>query len=254
MIAVGEEAALTVDRLVKRFGGVVAVDDVSFTLRRGERMAVIGPNGAGKTTLFKLIAGELRATSGSTLIFGADVSSRSDARRARAGLSRTFQVSNLFGALTVADNVRLALLARRRNRWRPWPDASVRRRGEAVTQALASVALEHRAGVRVADLSHGEQRQLEIAMALLNEPRILLLDEPAAGLSEAERVVLRDLIRRLPPDLAVLLIEHDMSLALDLTQKVLCLHNGVPIAMGAPGEVRADPTVRTVYLGRAGAA
>ncbi|HXG39329.1 MAG TPA: ABC transporter ATP-binding protein [Candidatus Limnocylindrales bacterium] len=245
------EVVLRVERVVRRFGGVAAVDGVSFDVRAGERLAIIGPNGAGKTTLFRVVAGELPVTSGRIHLFGRDVTAMPAHMRARMGLARTFQVSNLFGSLSVEDNVRLAAQAASSSRWRFWapirPDDEV---GDRARGSLERVGLLGRASARVAALSHGEQRQLEIAMALAGRPRLLLLDEPAAGLAAAERARLRELLAGLPASLPVVLIEHDMSLALGIADTVLCLHNGRPIAYGRPGEVRANADVQAVYLGR----
>jgi branched-chain amino acid transport system ATP-binding protein len=244
--------ALALEGISRRFGGVVAVDGVSLTLGAGERVSVIGPNGAGKTTLFRLIAGEMRPSGGSINLLGRDVTRMPAHHRAGLGLARTFQVSNLFVGLTVLENVRLASQTRGRDRWRFWrPVSADDAPGQAARDALEHVGLEHRAADRVADLSHGEQRQLEVAMALVSEPRLLLLDEPAAGLAMSERSRLRRLLEELPRTLPVLLIEHDMSLALGLADRVLCMHNGQVIASGSPDDVRRDATVQAVYLGRA---
>jgi branched-chain amino acid transport system ATP-binding protein len=214
------EPVLRLEGVVRRYGGLVAVDGVSLSLGPRQRLAIIGPNGAGKTTLFRLIAGDVAPNQGRVHLFGRDVTHTPAHRRARLGLSRTFQVTNLFNGL-------------------------------AAREALERAGIGSRAGDRVADLSHGEQRQLEVAMALATEPRVLLLDEPAAGLSAGERARLRDLLEALPRSLPLLLIEHDMRLALSLADQVLCLHNGRQIALGPPSEVRADETVQAVYLGRA---
>jgi branched-chain amino acid transport system ATP-binding protein len=243
---------LRLEGVVRRFGGLVAVDGVSLSLGPRRRLAVIGPNGAGKTTLFRLIAGDVAPSEGRVHLFGRDVTRMPAHRRARLGLSRTFQVTNLFGGLSVLDNVRLAVQARGSGRWRFL--APIRRGdqvGAAARAALERVGIGARADDRVADLSHGEQRQLEVAMALATGPRLLLLDEPAAGLSAGERARLRELLESLPRELPLLLIEHDMRLALSLADEVLCLHNGRQIAHGPPGEVRDDATVQAVYLGRA---
>ena len=248
----GDPPALRLDDVSRRFGGVVAVDGVSLELGEGERVSVIGPNGAGKTTLFRLIAGEMRPTAGRIHLFGRDVTAMPPHRRARNGLARTFQVSNLFVGLTVAENVRLASQAGSRDQWRFWSRMSGSDGAAlAAAEALERVGLERRADDRVADLSHGEQRQLEVAMALVTSPRLLLLDEPAAGLATAERGRLKLLLEALPRSLPLVLIEHDMSLALGLADRVLCMHNGRPIAFGLPDEVRRDRTVQAVYLGRA---
>jgi branched-chain amino acid transport system ATP-binding protein len=245
--------ALVVTGLGKRYGGVQAVDDISLELAAGERMGVIGPNGAGKTTLFKMIAGDVRPTAGSVEIFGKDVTRSSTARRARLGVGRTFQVSNLFREMSVLDNVRVAArggTAKARVFWlaQGMKDEITQR---ALVQ-LDSVGLSARQDDTVADLSHGEQRQLEIAMALVGEPAILLLDEPAAGLSATERTTLRQLIEDLPRTLPILLIEHDMTLALGLTDRVMCMENGHHVVTGTPAEVRDNEKVKEIYLGRRG--
>ena len=245
------EPVLRLEGVSRRFGGLVAVDGVSLTLGPRRRLAVIGPNGAGKTTLFRLIAGDVPPSQGRIFLFGREVTRLPAHRRARLGLSRTFQVSNLFAGLSVLDNVRLAALAGQPGRWRRLgpvrPGDPV---GLAAIEALERAAIADRAGDRVAELSHGEQRQLEVALALATSPKLLLLDEPAAGLSVGERSRLRELLGSLPDSLPLLLIEHDMTLALSLADEVLCLHNGRPIALGPPDRVRGDPTVQAVYLGR----
>jgi branched-chain amino acid transport system ATP-binding protein len=245
------EPVLRLEGVSRRFGGLVAVDGVSLTLGPRRRLAVIGPNGAGKTTLFRLIAGDMAPSQGRIFLFGQEVTRLPAHRRARLGLSRTFQVSNLFAGLSVLDNVRLAAQAGEPRRWRLLgpvrPGDPV---GLAAMEALERAGIAVRAGDRVAELSHGEQRQLEVALALATSPRLLLLDEPAAGLSAGERSRLRELLGSLPDSLPLLLIEHDMTLALSLTDEVLCLHNGRPIALGPPDRVRRDPTVQAVYLGR----
>ena len=245
------EPVLRLEGVSRRFGGLVAVDGVSLMLEPHRRLAVIGPNGAGKTTLFRLIAGDVPPSQGRIFLFGREVTRLPAHRRARLGLSRTFQVSNLFAGLSVLDNVRLAAQAGGPSRWRLLgPVRSGDPAGLAAMEALERAGVAARAGDRVSELSHGEQRQLELALALATSPRLLLLDEPAAGLSAGERSRLRDLLGSLPDSLPLLLIEHDMTLALSLTDEVLCLHNGRPIALGPPDRVRADPTVQAVYLGR----
>ena len=245
------EPVLRLEGVSRRFGGLVAVDGVSLTLGPRRRLAIIGPNGAGKTTLFRLIAGDMPPSQGRIFLFGREVTRLPAHRRARLGLSRTFQVSNLFDGLSVLDNVRLAAQAGQPSRWRlSGPVRPGDRVGLAAMEALERAGIAARAGDRVSELSHGEQRQLEVALALATSPRLLLLDEPAAGLSAGERSRLRELLGSLPDSLPLLLIEHDMTLALSLTDEVLCLHNGRPIALGPPDRVRADPTVQAVYLGR----
>ena len=245
------EPVLRLEGVSRRFGGLVAVDGVSLTLGPRRRLAVIGPNGAGKTTLFRLIAGDVPPSQGRIFLFGREVTRLPAHRRARLGLSRTFQVTNLFAGLSVLDNVRLAAQAGQPGRWRRLgPVRPGDRVGLAAMEALERAGIAARAGDRVAELSHGEQRQLEVALALATSPKLLLLDEPAAGLSAGERSQLRELLGSLPDSLPLLLIEHDMTLALSLADEVLCLHNGRPIALGPPDRVRGDPTVQAVYLGR----
>lgn len=245
----GRDPALRLDDVTMRFGGIVAVNAVSLTVNAGERWAVIGPNGAGKTTLFHVVSGEILPTSGQVLLFGDDVTRMAAHRRAKRGLGRTYQVTNVFQDLTVKENVALAQLARTRARYRSWWPLQIS--GELasiIDESLESAGLLHRREVRVNELSHGEQRQLEIAIALAGQPRVLLLDEPAAGLSSAERKLMRTVVSELPPELSVILIEHDMSIALDLADNVICLDDGRPIARGTPDEIRTNDEVRRVYL------
>ena len=247
----GGEPDLRLDGVAKRFGGLTAVNGVTLELPPGGRLAVIGPNGAGKTTLFRLIAGEYRPTAGRVYLFGEDVTRVSERARARRGIARTFQVSNLFEQLSVFENVCIAAqvgTARARSVWgRVGPRA---RFGEESVAVLERVGLGSRLDDPVHELSHGEQRQLEIAVALVRMPRLLLLDEPAAGLSASERLMLRGLLETIPRETSVVLIEHDMTLALELSDTVLCMDNGVPLAYGTPDEIRANPAVQAVYLGR----
>jgi branched-chain amino acid transport system ATP-binding protein len=241
--------ALDLDSIGVRFGGLVAVQGVSMRVPAGQRWAIIGPNGAGKTTLFRTIAGEQLPTKGRVRLFGRDVTRWPPHRRARAGLGRTYQITNVFPRLTVRDNVALAAQAARPGRLRCWyPQRLVGALGDRVDQTLEQVGLLRQRDRAARELSHGEQRQLELALGLAGSPRLLLLDEPAAGLSASERVLMRQLIRDLPGDLTVILIEHDMSLALDLVEHVLCMDDGHPIAAGTPAEIRANVQVQAVYL------
>jgi branched-chain amino acid transport system ATP-binding protein len=243
--------ALVLEGVSKKFGGLTAVSNVSFSLASGSRLAVIGPNGAGKTTLFRLIAGEMRTTSGTVQLFGKDATSVGERQRALLGVSRTFQVSNLFPTLSVLDNVRMAAQVASSSSRQFWRRLNPRDSyGARAEDVLGKVGLADRVAQHVSNLSHGEQRQLEIAMALVSEPKLILLDEPAAGLSAAERVILRDLLGQLPRSISFLLIEHDMTLALELVDNVLCLDNGVQLAYGTPDEIRANDAVQDVYLGR----
>jgi len=247
---------MTIDRplgltgLSKSFGGLRALADVTLDVAPRERLAVIGPNGAGKTTLFHLISGELRASSGTIRLFGRDVTGLAPHRRVALGLRRTYQITNLFPALSVERNVLLALYGLRGTKYdalRPIPT-----RGSLVDTARAAlrrVDLERRGHAAARELSHGEQRQLELALALSGEPKLLLLDEPGAGLSGAERAAVAQIIRDIPPDVTLVLIEHDMDLALSLVDRVVCLHNGHVIAQGTPDQIRHDDAVQEVYLG-----
>ena len=243
-------ALLKVDRVTKRFGGLVAVKDVSFELQPGEITGVLGPNGAGKTTLFNLISGALPVSSGRIFLFGRDVTGARAHRRAALGLARTFQITNLFPDLTVLENCLLAVQAHTPTRFsmlRP-----VRRYTTLLDRAratLASLELGALGDAVVKNLSHGEQRQLEIALALAGRPRVLLLDEPTAGLSPAESRLMAGLLRRLDPAITVLMIEHDMDIALELSEMVAVLHYRRVIADGPREQVKADPQVKEIYLG-----
>ena len=240
---------LTVDNVTVRFGGVTAVDRVSLGVGAGQRWAVIGPNGAGKTTLFRTISGEVRPTEGRINLFGNDMTRAAPYRKAQRGVGRTYQVTELFQQLTVEANLVVAAQAVTPERFVFWKP--VRMRGEldeSIARALAAVGLSSQRYATVSELSHGEQRQLEIAMALSSRPKLLLLDEPAAGLSAAERKMMKTLIDGLPRDLSIVLIEHDMDIALDLVDQVLVLDNGEMIAEGTPDEIRSNQKVQDVYL------
>jgi branched-chain amino acid transport system ATP-binding protein len=226
------------------------VDAVELAVRPGERRALIGPNGAGKTTLFNLVAGALPVTAGRIELFGRDVTRMPSHRRAALGLTRTFQVSNLFASLSVLENCQLAVQALTAAKFamhRPLArDLALRARAE---ETLAAVGLADRAAATVRNLSHGEQRQLEIGLALAGRPRVLLLDEPTAGLSPAESAGMARLLGRLDPAITVLIIEHDMDIALEVARHVTVLHYGRVIADGTCDAIRADRTVREIYLG-----
>jgi len=242
--------ALRLEDVSKAFGGLRAVDAVSLTVRPGERRALIGPNGAGKTTLFNLISGTIPVSSGSIHLFGREITRIAAHRRAALGLARTFQINNLFPALTVLDNCLLAvqgLTPTKFSMLRPvdrYPALAERARA-----TLESVGLGDRLDATVRNLSHGEQRQLEIALALAGRPKVLLLDEPTAGLSPAESQHMARLLRALDPAITVLMIEHDMDIALELAEHVTVLHYGRVIADGLRDAVKADPLVREIYLG-----
>ena len=226
------------------------MDGVDLAVQPGERRAIIGPNGAGKTTLFNLISGELGGSSGAIHLFDQEVTGLPPHRRAALGLARTFQITNLFPSLSALENGLLAVQALTRTKFvmlRPL-DRFTRLKERALA-ALRAVGLEDRAATTVRNLSHGEQRQLEIALALAGQPRVLLLDEPTAGLSPGESQLMADLLRGLDPAMTVLIIEHDMDIALQIALHVTVLHYGRVIADGPRERVKADPLVREIYLG-----
>lgn len=245
--------ALVLENIVVAFGALKAVNNVSITVRNGERRAIIGPNGAGKTTLFNAITGLFPPTSGRVMFQGRDVSRAPAHVRARLGMSRTFQITNLFPSLTVRENMILALLGNSATKFSLFGSLHISgEEQDRVSSALAASRLLNRGDIAVQELSYGEQRQLEMAMALVTQPKMLLLDEPAAGLSPAERVIVANIINALPRDLTMVLIEHDMELVLKLVDWVTCLNNGEMLAEGSPDEISENEHVRDVYLGRAG--
>lgn len=242
--------ALELQGISKRFHGLLAVNQVSLQVRPGERRAVLGPNGAGKTTLFNLITGELAPTAGRVLLFGQDLTHAHPHVRARAGMTRTFQRNNLFLKLTVFENVRLAVQVREYPMGSLWKPVSryreVNREAEAI---LEQVGLAGRRHTRVSELSYGEQRQLEVAIALAGKPRLLLLDEPTAGMSPAETHRMEELLAGLPRSITLLVIEHDMAFVAALADSITVLHHGEVLADGPAAAVRANPKVQAVYLG-----
>jgi branched-chain amino acid transport system ATP-binding protein len=252
------ESAVTVadpilcfEDVVVAFGALRAVDGVTMAVSRGERRAIIGPNGAGKTTLFNAATGVIRPTDGRVVFDAEDLTRLPPYRRAWLGISRTFQITNLFPTLAAAENMALAVRGLTSRKFSlfgaPALDA---KEATAIEHALAAVRLADRANTIVRELSYGEQRQLELALALVGNPRLLLLDEPAAGLSPSERAMVGDIIRSLPRDLTLILIEHDMDLALALVDQVTCMHEGRIIAEGVPEMIRRDVLVQEVYLGK----
>jgi branched-chain amino acid transport system ATP-binding protein len=242
---------LSLTDIVVAFGALRAVDGVSLAVPKGERRAIIGPNGAGKTTLFNAVTGVIRPTAGRIYFNEQDITWLPPYKRAQLGISRTFQITNLFPTLTVADNMILALrgLSRRKFSLFGTSDANAEE-SRRIATALDVSGIRERVDVSVNELSYGEQRQLEIALALVATPRLLLLDEPAAGLSPAERSLVGDIIRSLDRELTVVLIEHDMDLALGLVDFVTCLHEGQVLAEEPPAAIRNDRKVQEVYLGK----
>ena len=245
-------AAIAVERLSKIFGGLRAVDEASLAVASGERRVLIGPNGAGKTTLFNCIAGTLRPTSGRVLLFGDDISGLAENRRTALGMARTFQISNVFTDLTVLENLMLSIIGTTASKWimhRPVSSFAAER--AQALEGLTRVGLGGRAEEPVKFLSYGERRQLELALALNVNPKVLLLDEPCAGLSPSERQRFSQLIAALPREITLIMIEHDIDIALALADRVTVLHHGRIILDGTPSEVQTDALVRDVYFGRA---
>ena len=255
MIAHGQSGApaLHLEGVGRRFGGLVAVNDVSLAIEPGERRAILGPNGAGKTTLFNLISGDYRPTSGRVILFGEDVTRLPPRKRVWRGLTRTYQSALLFLGLSTLDNLYLAVRGvapRRMSMVRPGhDDRYLGRARELATQ----VGLEGVMHAKVGELSHGEQRQLELGMALAGNPQLLTLDEPAAGLSPGERGRLTELLLALDSSITVLLIEHDMDVAFRIARRITVMHEGRIMAEGSPEEIRDSREVQQVYLGEHGA-
>ena len=244
----GTVDALTVQGVGRRFGGFWAVRDVSLTVRPGERRALLGPNGAGKTTLFNLLTGDLAATSGTIRLAGTDVTRLPVHKRVALGLRRTYQHALLFDGLSVRETLVLAVSGITGGWAQIMPLRSSDQR-VAKAEALAETAgLQAEQDKAVGTLSHGQRRQLEIGMALAESPRLLLLDEPAAGLSASERPRLTALLRALPEDITVVLIEHYMDIALQTADRVSVLHNGCLLAEGTPDSIMSDETVHRVYI------
>ena len=242
---------LRLEGISKNFGGLSAVKDASLEVRAGERVGILGPNGAGKTTLFHLISGSLRPTGGRILLFGRDITRLPAYQRAGLGLGRTYQITNLFPTLTVLDNLRLSLISFKGIRFRM--HRAVHRLDGVNQEArvwLEQIGLWNAREIEVRHLSYGHQRQLEVVMALALEPKILLLDEPTAGLSAAEVGPIVEMIRSLHRAMTVLIIEHDMDVAFQVAEKILVFHHGEKLAEGTTEEIRINPEVRRIYLGR----
>ena len=247
--ALATNDALVLDRVTRAFGALRAVDDVSFAVQAGEKYAVLGSNGAGKTTLFNAITGDFPPTAGRIRFFGEDITALPPQERIRKGLRRTYQSSLLFRDLTVRENLFLAVRGVANGRF------SIRHPGPASPSQLATeelldrARLGHLATTRVADLAHGQQRQLEIGMALAGAPRLILFDEPAAGLSPAERRELVVLLRSLPAHMSYVIIEHDLDIALRVVDRVTVMHNGRVLRTGTPAEIEGDAEVQAIYMG-----
>jgi branched-chain amino acid transport system ATP-binding protein len=244
------DPCLVLDRVTREFGGLTAVDDVSLTIQPGERHVLIGPNGAGKTTLFNLISGELRATAGRILLFGIDVTGMAPYRRAARGVARTFQITRLFLDLTVLDNVLLACEALDRRKFTMYrPLSSYSDLMQRAENLLGEFGLSDLRQARARNLAYGDQRKLEVALSMAGRPRLLLLDEPMAGLSPVESDSMQKLLQKLDPAIAVLLIEHDIDIAFGFADKVTVLYQGKVLTEGHKDEVRGNRKVQEIYLG-----
>jgi branched-chain amino acid transport system ATP-binding protein len=243
---------LRVEGLCKSFGGVVATDRLDLEVRRGETHAVIGPNGAGKSTLLAQLCGELRPSAGRILFEDRDITALPAHARVGIGLARSFQITSLLASFTAAENVQVALRPRLGHSFVFWRDAArdvdLNRRADAL---LAEVGLAGRGEIIAAELAHGEQRQLELAMALASGPRLLLLDEPMAGVGHEEAMRMVELLLRLKQECPMLLVEHDMDAVFRIADRITVLVNGRAIASGPPAAIRGDPLVRAAYLGEA---
>jgi branched-chain amino acid transport system ATP-binding protein len=233
----------------RRFGGLHAVREVDLEIPAGERRAILGPNGAGKTTLFNVIAGDMAATSGTVELFGQDVTTLPARHRAQLGLARTYQQSRLFQGLSVEDNIYLSIVGVEGGRLRPVRTRRDREFRERARRAAGQAAIQGKLGQVVGSLSHGEHRQVALAMALAAEPRMLMLDEPASGLSRGERTLLMELLLGLDREITLVLIEHDMDIALRVAEQVTMMHDGRVIVEGTPDEIRGNQLVHDLYLG-----
>jgi len=241
--------ALVLERVTRAFGALRAVDDVSLTVAAGQKYAILGSNGAGKTTLFNAITGDFPPTAGRIRFFGEDITELPPHERIRKGLRRTYQSSLLFRELTVRENLFLAVRGVASGRYAFLPARAGHASTLATRDLLERSRLEHLAGERVANLAHGQQRQLEIGMALAGAPRLILFDEPAAGLSPAERRELVALLASVPAHMSFVLIEHDLDIALRVVQRVTVMHNGRVLKSGTPDEIEGDSEVQSIYMG-----
>ncbi len=244
------EPLLCVEKLVRRFGGIVATDQLSLEVLHGELHAIIGPNGAGKTTLISQLIGQLRPSAGTIRFAGEDITHLPAWRRSQLGLARSFQITSLLPDFTAADNVALAAQARAGHSFRFWGSARKEKPlREAARSALARVGLEHRADVVVSKLSHGEQRELELAVALATKPQLLLLDEPMAGLGATELARMVKLLADLRREVTIILVEHDMNAVFALADRITVLVYGRVIASDVPAAIRVNEEVKRAYLG-----
>lgn len=247
--ALASNDALVLEGVTRQFGALRAVDDVSIAVAAGQKYAVLGSNGAGKTTLFNTITGDFPPTAGRITFFGEDITALPPHERIRKGLRRTYQSSLLFRDLTVRDNLFLAVRGVASGRYSLWRAGANHASTAATNDLLERARLSHIADERVANLAHGQQRQLEIGMALAGAPRLILFDEPAAGLSPAERRELVALLTSLPAHMSYVLIEHDLDIALKVVERVTVMHNGRVLRHGTPDEIENDAQVQAIYMG-----
>ncbi len=245
-----DTVCLALQDLTKNFGGLTAVDHVDLEVRPGERRGIIGPNGAGKTTLFNLICGEFPPSGGRIVHFGKDVTRIPVYKRIALGIARTFQITNLFPNLTVLQNVLLAAQGLERTKYVMYlPISSFNHLYEKSKSRLEEVELWEKRDVLIKNLSHGDQRQIEVCLALIGQPRLLLLDEPTAGLSPAETLSFTTMLKKLDRDMTILLIEHDMDVAFEFAENITVLYQGGLIASGTKEDIKANKTVQEIYLG-----
>jgi branched-chain amino acid transport system ATP-binding protein len=241
--------AIQVSSVVVAFGGLRALKGLDLDVARGERLAILGPNGAGKSTLFNVIAGDIRPTEGAVLIAGRDCTFLPSRYRPRLGVVRTYQKARCLDGLTVRENLYLAVAGRRRHQWPVWRSRADRQMDDAAGEVAEAVWLADSLGTAAGELSHGQRRQLELGMAMAGDPEVLLLDEPASGLSRGEREQLTELLGSLAGEVTLLLIEHDMDVAFTVAQRVVVMADGEIVAAGEPDQVRSDPVVHEIYLG-----
>lgn len=246
----GRELCLRIEDLTKSFGGLEAVKGVSLSVGEGEHRAILGPNGAGKTTFFNLITGDLAATRGKIFFLGEDVTRLPCHRRAYKGIARTFQITNLFFNLSVIENMILAVQGLENTKFSLFRSISAfHHLYERGMEVLSQVGLEDVRDEVIGNLSYGVQRQIEVMMALTKEPKLLLLDEPTAGLSPAEAAIMVEMLKKLPSSITIMIIEHDMDVAFELAESITVLHFGKVIAEGSNEEIKANETVQKIYLG-----
>lgn len=243
------DLVVQVRSVVVAFGGLLALGGIDLDAAQGERLAIIGPNGAGKTTLFNVIAGDITPTGGTVVIKGVDCTQLPSRRRPRLGVARTYQKARTFDGLTVVDNIYLALAGHRGRHRVPWRSPVDRRMRAEADRVAESVWLADCRMALAGALAHGQKRQLELGMALATEPDVLMLDEPASGLSRGERERLVELLEGLPSEVTVLLIEHDMDVAFRVAQRVVVMADGMTVTAGPPSQIQRDPTVHEIYLG-----